>query len=370
MPRFDPYASIQTELTACIDRFKHTKDESEILEAARLIRTINKYPTPTFDHEGEIDEVIKCIERDVSDCITPTDAEGRHYYMKCRYLQGITLCRHLFPEIVHVRRNKNAASIHDSFNSDKSLLTALRFLFKDRPTCNAPQLHSVLGITMSNCFNTFPCMRMKAICELLCPPQGIVYDFSAGFGSRMLGCLSSRNNYTYIGVDPNQELHYHERYQKLGDLIQEAFNQTPDANGRIRQVQAHVECIGSEDYRPRSLLNQVDLAFSSPPYWSREYYTDDDTQCYNKFPTLQEWLEGYVRDTVVNIYALLKKGGLVAFNICDFGSVKYVDEWIKIVQQQGFKMISIISAQKESRIGSGHDRTETKTEEIYVFKKT
>lgn len=365
MPRFDPYTPIQTELTACIDRFKLSKDDTEIFEAARLIRKINKYPTPFFDHQGEIDEIIKCIERDVSDCITPIDDKGRQFYMKCRYLQGITLCRHIFPEIVHVRRHKNAASIHDSFHNDKSLVTALRFLFKDRPTCNAPQLHSVLGITMSNCFNTFPCMRMKAICEMLCPPNGIVYDFSAGFGSRMLGCLSSHNNYTYIAVDPNRELHDNRRYEKMIRLVQEAF----DTIGQAREVRAHVECIGSEDYCPPSLIGQVDLAFSSPPYWSREFYSDDDTQCYNRFPTMEEWLNGYVRGTVINISNMLKRGGIVAFNICDFGTIKYVDEWVNIVKAQGLKLVSIISAQKESRIGSGHDRKETKTEEIYVFKK-
>jgi len=51
-----------------------------------------------------------------------------------------------------------------------------------------------------NAGRNFLPIRAKAIYERFCPENGYVYDYSAGFGGRMLGALSSKNNYTYIAV--------------------------------------------------------------------------------------------------------------------------------------------------------------------------
>ena len=47
----------------------------------------------------------------------------------------------------------------------------------------------------------------RKIYEKYCPkPNANILDYSCGFGSRMLGCLTSKYNFCYYGIDPNSKL--------------------------------------------------------------------------------------------------------------------------------------------------------------------
>lgn len=361
MRRKDPYASINENINASMEAFKADSNENHIHRALQTLRTVNLYPTPTFDEEGEVNEVIKCIRRDVSSCLTMTSESTA--YLKCRYLQGLTLCRYLFPEIAHVRRKLGAKSVHDAFMDDKELFKALKYLFRTRPTFNAPQLHSVMGITSPMGFNNYIPSRMKALCEKFCPPTGVIYDYSAGFGGRMIGCLTSSLDFTYLGVDPNPDIQ--NNYMSLRRIIEKAYEKLNVKRSGVAQVQ----CVGSEDYCPQEWVGKVDFAMSCPPYWEREYYTDDPNQCYNRYKTLDEWFAGYVKPTLRNIFRLCKSGAFAGFQIMDYGKIQFVDRWLNVVQATGFEKHCIINCQIESRTGTGHDRQRTKTEKIYIYRK-
>ena len=94
---------------------------------------------------------------------------------------------------------------------------------------------------------------------LLCPVMfGNVYDYSMGYGGRLLGVTSSNMRYSYTGIDPNTETI--EGLNYLNTLL--------DNPGTLVQSV-------SEEYQP----TDVDLAFSSPPYFNLEKYSEEDTQC-------------------------------------------------------------------------------------------
>mgnify|MGYP003369660613 CR=1 FL=1 len=185
---------------------------------------------------------------------------------------------------------------------------------------------------------------------------------NCGFGGRMLGALSSKNNYKYIGTDPCTETMYH--LHQLGEYIEMV-------TGREDSYELH--CCGSEDFRGKP--NSIDFAFSSPPYFNLEVYSDEPTQCYNKFPKLEEWLEGYVRQTIKNIYNMLKPGCFYAVNIADFkvgngGEVAYVDEWKRISAEEGMPLFDTVYLGVTARAGSAEQAAgELKKENIMVFKK-
>lgn len=185
---------------------------------------------------------------------------------------------------------------------------------------------------------------------------------NCGFGGRMLGALSSKNNYKYVGTDPCTETMYH--LHELGEYIE-------TVTGREDSYELH--CVGSEDFIGKP--NSIDFAFSSPPYFNLEIYSDEDTQCYNKFPTLEEWLEGYVRKTIQNIKYMLKPGRVYAINIADFkvGGGKtcaYVDEWIRISTEEGMPLFDTVYLGVTPRAGSKEQSAgELKKENILVFKK-
>ena len=185
---------------------------------------------------------------------------------------------------------------------------------------------------------------------------------NCGFGGRMLGALSSKNNYKSVGTDPCTETMYH--LHELGEYIEMV-------TGREDSYDLH--CVGSEDFLGKP--DSIDFAFSSPPYFNLEIYSDEDTQCYNKFPTLEEWLEGYVRKTIQNIKYMLKPGRVYAINIADFkvGGGKtcaYVDEWIRISTEEGMPLFDTVYLGVTPRAGSKEQSAgELKKENILVFKK-
>ena len=185
---------------------------------------------------------------------------------------------------------------------------------------------------------------------------------NCGFGGRLLGCLSSKKNFRYVGTDPCTETMYH--LHELGDYIEMV-------TGREDSFELH--CCGSEDFCGPA--ESVDFAFSSPPYFDLEVYSDEETQCFNKFPELEDWLEGYVRATIKNIFHMLKRGAVYAVNIADFtvgGSkeVAYVDEWIRISTEEGMPLYDTVYLGVTARAGSAQQAAgELKKENILIFKK-
>lgn len=185
---------------------------------------------------------------------------------------------------------------------------------------------------------------------------------NCGFGGRMLGALSSNNNYRYVGTDPCTETMYH--LHQLGEYIEQVTE---------REDSYELHCCGSEDFKGPA--NSIDFAFSSPPYFNLEVYSDEPTQCYNKFPELNQWLEGYVRQTIKNIYHMLKPGKVYAVNIADFKvggdqTVAYVDEWIRISSEEGMPLFDTVYLGVTPRAGSKEQAAgELKKENILIFKK-
>lgn len=164
-----------------------------------------------------------------------------------------------------------------------------------------------------------------------------ILDYSCGFGSRMLGCLSSKNDYTYFGIDPNTKLC--KRLNMLGEFI----NEEKPCNYKIY-------CQGSEQ-KIDELVNMIDLAFSSPPYFNLETYTDESTQSTNKFSNYELWLNQYVEPTIKNIYNYLKNDGLFILNIKNLtrgNKEPLLDDWIKIAETNGFELVEMQEMKHQS----------------------
>ena len=162
-------------------------------------------------------------------------------------------------------------------------------------------------------------------------------------------------NYKYIGTDPNTQTFEYLKY--LDSLL------TNDAE---------IICSPSEDYQ----CENIDLAFSSPPYFNLEKYSDEPTQCMVKHTTMDDWFDGYVAPTMQQIHKGLNNDGVFATNIADYksyGNKEYfvVDRWIELAEKLGFKYNTTIKMMLNTRPGVGNDKKEgrEKWEGIYVFTK-
>lgn len=278
--------------------------------------------------------------------------------------QGQSINRFCFPNMMTAEpKGRGSNSLKDRFLDDTKLRRAIRICFEFRtgdnlasPTALRRALELVTGENIQN----FKPQNARAIVEYLCPVLwGNVYDYSAGYGGRLLGISGSNMSYNYTAVDPNTEtieyLHY------LNDCIY-------DSIGRRGQLHKNV----SEVYQPED----VDLAFSSPPYFNLEKYSDEPTQCMNQFNTLDEWFEGYVVPTMQNIHKGLNSDGVFATNIADYKiggktEFKVCERWIETAEKLGFKYRQTIKMMLNTRPGVGNDKVagREKFEGVYVFTK-
>lgn len=123
-----------------------------------------------------------------------------------------------------------------------------------------------------------------------------VFDYSCGFGGRMLGAAACGRK--YIGVDPwtTDELQKIINYLDLKNIT------------LINNVSENVN-IGE---------NTIDFSFSSPPYvtdksFIKEFYCKDDTQAYAK--GTMYFYDEYWRGTLINIKNMLKPNKWFGLNV-------------------------------------------------------
>lgn len=144
------------------------------------------------------------------------------------------------------------------------------------------------------------------------PIGSTIYDYSCGWGSRMLAAMLS--GYNYLGTDPNTELH-----KQLIDCSNFIKENCMIATG------VDIRCTGSEIFH-EDWVNKVDMCFSSPPYFNLEVYTDEETQSYNKYKDYSSWIKNYMIKTILNCDKYLKHNGLFIMNIKDtIGINMYTD---------------------------------------------
>lgn len=353
---FTCYEAVEDQLsTYTKERYQQAPDQV-IQEVFDIYRSVNITPIVYYTEQGVI-KAIKALQ----------DAgynEVKNGVIGLGNNMGQSINRFLFPNMMTAEpKGRGSNSLKDRFLNDAKLLRAIRLCFDFRdgnnlahPTALRRSLELVTGENIQN----FKAQNARAIAEYLCPVLwGSVYDYSAGYGGRLLGITSSNMHYQYTGVDPNTETVENLNY--LNSLILSATN----GNGNIIQSV-------SEEYQP----TDIDLAFSSPPYFNLEKYCDEPTQCMNKFKTLDDWFEGYVVPTMKNIYQGLNSDGVFATNIADYKvggktEFKVCERWIETAESLGFKYKQTIKMMLNTRPGVGNDKTagREKWEGVYVFTK-
>ena len=179
--------------------------------------------------------------------------------------------------------------------------------------------------------------------------DGVVWDMSCGWGGRLLGALSSKKIRHYIGTEPSSKT-----YNGL-------LKMSKDFDYINKKVNIYRQ--GSEEYTPKK--ESLDLCFTSPPYFDTEKYSDESTQSYIKYPTQDEWVNGFLRQTIQNCHIGLKKGGYMLYNIANTPKYKFIEEeTINISKSLGFIQEETIQLTLSSVMGAGY-----KYEPIFIFRK-
>jgi len=280
---------------------------------------------------------------------------------------GQNFSRFWFPNMQEAyTRNDKMVSMRSRFFDDTRLKRAIKFCYKYRDEGEKsvmPQnIRRALDLVSGGTIANFKPMNARAVYEYICPHLfGNVLDFSSGYGGRMIGAMTSNMRYNYTGIDPNTKTY--NGLEALGELM----NELKLGNGYS------MNHMPSEQFNPEP--GYYDAAFSSPPYFNLETYTNEETQCMNSCSTIDDWFEKYVEPTVRMLHKALDNEGLYAVNIADYKidktEFKIVERWKEISEKLGFKYVDQLDMILNVRPGQGNNKKENsyKSEGIYIFQK-
>jgi len=169
-----------------------------------------------------------------------------------------------------------------------------------------------------------------------------VYDPSSGWGGRILGAMSTDRDLHYVGTDPNPD--NIGRYERVAEFYNTHCFQSNPFWGKDKPNTYEVFQDGSEVIcdNPKfdKYKNSLDFVFTSPPYFNREQYSQDENQSFKKFSAYEDWRDNFLKPTLTTAYTNLKNDRFLCWNIADIkiGEDKYISleqDSIDIVKSLG-----------------------------------
>ena len=216
-----------------------------------------------------------------------------------------------------------------------------------------------------------------------------IYDPISGWGGRILGAMSSKKSIHYIGCDPNTDNWIDEidksRYEYVADFFNnEALETNPfweEKKNTYHYFQIGSEFIGDHpDFQ--QYKGKLDMVFTSPPYFDREQYSEDEEQSFKSYPMCSDWRDNFLRPTLTNAYESLRNDRYLLWNIADIKIGKSTfhpleQDSIDIIESLGGKYEGKLKMLMASMIGVDQsnvkncvsvDGSLSKYEPIFIFK--
>ena len=268
---------------------------------------------------------------------------------------GLRIVNFFHPQIWKIRV-KDAYSPMDRFNDPvalKKIIEKSVRIWPNRKVFNSTYLRNAIRIhSKTRAVTNFRPAVAKTIIEKYSNDGDSVLDFCAGFGGRLLGCLTLKRH--YYGVDPSSE-------QITGNnAILEYCRDSFEVNCRVdlKKDTAETHLAG--------LLDQsFSLVFSSPPYFDYERYSTEETQSHIKFSKYSTWKDGFLRKVIEESYRLLKPEGYFVIHVKNLKGYPIEDD-LRAIANDIFRLEQTLYLQTVSRPYRANTK---KYEPILVFKK-
>jgi hypothetical protein len=136
-----------------------------------------------------------------------------------------------------------------------------------------------------------------------------ILDFSMGWGDRLAGFYASEHGKHYVGIDPRKE--NHPIYKEQAEFYEKHLGFFEHK----RKSEFH--CSPAEDFDFTPYNEHFDMVFTSPPYFSVERYSYDDTQSWVRYKDINDWNKDFLQTTLGNLWTSIKSGGYLLVNISD-----------------------------------------------------
>jgi len=223
-----------------------------------------------------------------------------------------------------------------------------------------PQAFQIFRISFSQPAVNFPPMTAKFLYEhftkhVPASEMVTVYDPSAGWGGRILGAMSVSRPIHYVGTDPNTDNSIPDlgitRYEYLADFYLKSIGEKGSSLSSkffdVREDHTYeVFQDGSEtiQFNPdfQKYKGKLDFVFTSPPYFNREMYSDDDTQSYKAHGEYADWRDNFLKPTLETAVAYLKSDRYLCWNIANIKvsatkTILLEDDSINILKSLGME---------------------------------
>lgn len=251
------------------------------------------------------------------------------------------------------------SSPFDSFMKDERLKKVLKKQFDASKTFEYGYIGFMSLVNGTQACSNFRPAFARMLYNKYAPKNGIVFDSSTGYGGRLVGFLASHCR-EYHGTDPN--------------------TLTYDANCRLAKdlkgdKEVHLYNFPIEDLDVEHLKGKCDFSFTSPPYFKKEIYSEQDTQSCNRYPEYESWINGFLRPMIQKQYVVLKEDALCIINIEDV-KIKnklnaLVQPTIDIAKEIGFEHLGndIFPMQARTKMVEGVKTIVHASETVIILKK-
>jgi len=304
---------------------KLSRDDKKAYKKALYRQIRNRwFPYVTLDQSERIDKFkkLKKHEQDINDGIlslSPIHNTFVNSFMNHRY--------HL--------KTKGCLSPYEIFLNNKELKKVIDKQLIDGPNINNSNIRAALSVYRTQGVGQFSTAIAKLLCDVYCPINGKVLDPCSGFGARMAGVVASGKEYE--GFEPSTET-----YKALLDLDRWLFEYTG-----LKSI-IHNDCFEDSDLGNGS----YDMALTSPPYYDKEQYSDENTQSSIRYGCYMEWAEKFLSVMIKKVHKALKPGKYFILNIDDIKGYPIIKNVQKNMEEIGFNLIRIYWSSPRKRPGS------------------
>lgn len=242
------------------------------------------------------------------------------------------------------------------FEDDKLLERSIRLAIENGDFVQEQLLGTMLLVSgVQSCSNFRPGFA-SYMYRKYCKKGYRILDTSTGYGGRLIGFIASNLQGEYIGIDPNTVTHKgNERMAK--DL---------GASKYVTLINKAAEDVKAKE------IGTVDFSFTSPPYFSKEHYSEESTQSWKRYPDADDWRKGFLQPMLKLQFDCLKKNCIAAVNIQEVqirGKKYPIHDWcVEDAVQIGFKHEETLQFDMSNRYGANLE-DEVASEPVFIFRK-
>src|SRR5271157_1874565 len=220
---------------------------------------------------------------------------------------GLRLANSYHPQMWHARSHGHLRSPYDYFQDDghfRNMLERAPRFWPNRRCWSAQAVRNLVRVYSGGRVANFRPFVAKNTISRFSGSGDVVLDFSAGYGGRLLACMTLDR--VYIGIDP-------------------ARNQAAGLSRMYRDFKSHtaaqVEIVKgcAEDVLPLLKRGSVDLVITSPPFFNLEIYSSERDQSSSRYRTYSEWRSSFLEVAIAQSYRILRRKGFLVINVAACG---------------------------------------------------